>query len=58
MPKTLTLVILAIAVCSCAKPEPLTEAKAQQLIESQMFKSEPVYAEVPQRVQFGPNREG
>lgn len=54
MPKTLTLVILAIAVCSCAKPEPLTEAKAQQLIESQMFKSEPIYAEVPQRVRFGP----
>ena len=54
MRQTLTLLILAIVVCSCAKPEPLTEAKAKQLIESQMFKSEPIYAEVPQRVRFGP----
>ena len=55
MRPTVALAILAFVSSFCAKPEPLTEAKARQLIETQMFKSEPIYAEVPQRVRFGPS---
>jgi hypothetical protein len=41
------IVILAF---SCARREPLTAAKAQQIISRYQFTKEPVYAEVPQRV--------
>ena len=45
----------ALALLSaCARKEPLTEAKARQIIESVAFKREPVYAEVPQRVWWSP----
>ena len=35
---------------SCAKPEPLTQEKAEEIIGDWSFKREPVYAEVPQKV--------
>jgi hypothetical protein len=48
--------IIAIALLfSCARPEPLTEQKAEQIINAHAFKREPVYAEVPQRVWWSPS---
>jgi hypothetical protein len=42
---------LLSAFCfSCDREEPLTAAKAQQIISRYQFTAEPVYAEVPQRV--------
>ncbi|HKO00215.1 MAG TPA: hypothetical protein VJ032_00895, partial [Thermoanaerobaculia bacterium] len=41
-----TLLVLA----ACQNPEPLTAAKADQILRGYMFAREPVYAEVPQRV--------
>ncbi len=38
----------------CQKPEPLTMQKAQQIVSAHQFKAEPIYAEVPQRVWWGP----
>jgi len=43
----IAIVVLALA---CAQREPLTAAKAEQIIKSRQFAREPVYAEVPQRV--------
>jgi hypothetical protein len=40
----------ALCLLSCQAKEPLTAAKAQQIIASYQFAKEPVYAEVPQRV--------
>ncbi len=45
----LALAIVALAL-SCARREPLTAAKAQEIISRYQFAREPVYAEVPQRV--------
>lgn len=45
---------LLILGAACAKPEPLTREKAESVIRSHMFVAEPVYAEVPQKVVFGP----
>ena len=41
------LLLLTIA---CQKAEPLTAAKAEQILQSYQFTSEPIYAEVPQKV--------
>src|SRR6266568_736107 len=43
------LVVLALAL-ACDRAEPLTEAKARQVLERFMVQRVPVYAEVPQRV--------
>ena len=40
----------ATLLLACQKPEPLTAAKAEQILRSYMFQREPVYAEVPQRI--------
>ena len=40
----------AFLILNCARKEPLTAKKAQEIIGSYSFKREPVYAEVPQRV--------
>lgn len=50
----LLLLLSAFAVLACSKPEPLTEEKAKEIVASWMFKREPVYAEVPQRVWWTP----
>lgn len=44
----------ALLALACSKPEPLTAAKAQEIVEGGSFKSEPVYAEVPQKVWWTP----
>lgn len=46
--------ILMLAFLGCAKPVPLTPAFAESLVRAQMFSVEPVYAEVPQKVWYGP----
>lgn len=43
-------IAVAFASVGCARREPLTAAKADRIIRSYAFASEPVYAEVPQRV--------
>jgi hypothetical protein len=48
------LLLSVFAVLACDKPQPLTEKKAQEIVASWMFKREPVYAEVPQRVWWTP----
>ncbi|HEX2062315.1 MAG TPA: hypothetical protein VHK90_16375 [Thermoanaerobaculia bacterium] len=51
----LFLVLLsALCLASCRKPEPLTLEKAQQIVGAWSFKREPVYAEVPQKVWWTP----
>jgi hypothetical protein len=40
----------AFCLLTCDKEEPLTAAKAQEIISSYQFAAEPIYAEVPQRV--------
>ena len=48
------LIVLCAAVAGCQQKGPLTAEKAQQIISGAAFKSEPVYAEVPQRVWWNP----
>jgi hypothetical protein len=50
----LRVAAVALLALACAKPEPLTEQKAQALIQSNQFANEPIYAEVPQRVWWSP----
>ncbi|MBK5258175.1 MAG: hypothetical protein JJE51_01155 [Thermoanaerobaculia bacterium] len=45
---------LAASVTGCDRAEPLTAAKAQEIVSQWSFKREPVYAEVPQRVWWNP----
>jgi hypothetical protein len=42
--------LCVLLLLACGKPEPLTEAKAAEIIGSAAYKREPVYAEVPQKV--------
>src|SRR5436309_1859338 len=39
-----------LLMVACQKAEPLTAAKANEIIESYRFAAEPIYAEVPQKV--------
>jgi hypothetical protein len=48
------LAFCALALAGCAKPEPLTKEKVDELLRAQTFRAEPIYAEVPQRVSYGP----
>lgn len=49
------MVALAVAaLAACSTPEPLTAEKAQQIIGAWSFRTEPVYAEVPQKVWWSP----
>ncbi|HEY3056266.1 MAG TPA: hypothetical protein VGK31_10090 [Thermoanaerobaculia bacterium] len=50
------IVVLAasIAFTSCARKEPLTQKKAEEIVKYYQFKREPVYADVPQRVWWSP----
>ena len=48
------VLMLLMFVAGCARPEPLTAAKAQELVQQYLFTAEPIYAEVPQKVWFGP----
>ncbi len=48
---TLALFLIALA---CRPPGELTESKAREILQEEMFEVEPVYAEVPQAVRWGP----
>lgn len=48
------LLCLLMLTPGCAKKEPLTAQKAQEIIGDWSFKREPVYAEVPQKVWWTP----
>lgn len=53
MLRTMRPVLPALAlliVAGCSRPEPLTAAKAEEIVSRWSFEREPVYAEVPQRV--------
>jgi hypothetical protein len=49
----LLLLFLFPLLAACPRPGVLTEAKAESVVRP-MFRVEPVYAEVPQRVWYGP----
>src|SRR4051794_33794164 len=42
--------VLLLLALSCQKAEPLTAAKAEQILRDVRFTAEPIYAEVPQKV--------
>ena len=44
------IVTALLLLCACQKREPLTAAKADEILRGYMFNVEPVYAEVPQKV--------
>jgi hypothetical protein len=44
----------ALLVFACAKPQPLTAQKAEEILGGWFHRREPVYAEVPQRVWWNP----
>ncbi|HUP46056.1 MAG TPA: hypothetical protein VM779_11150 [Thermoanaerobaculia bacterium] len=46
--------LILIACAACARREPLTKEKAEAILRGYGLKAEPVYAEVPQRVWWGP----
>jgi hypothetical protein len=46
--------ITALLLIACQRPEPLTAAKAEAILRQYLPSHEPVYAEVPQKVSFGP----
>jgi hypothetical protein len=52
--RVLVVVLAGLMVVSCARKEPLTAEKANEIIQTNSFKHEPIYAEVPQRVWWGP----
>jgi len=49
LPSAICLLLLA-----CGRPEALTAEKAQQILNESSYKTEPVYAEVPQKVWWTP----
>jgi len=48
--RSVSQLLLLLLLCACQPREELTAAKAEEILRGYMFKSEPVYAEVPQRV--------
>lgn len=54
-PFAVTLTLLSVLVSlACARAEPLTARKAEAILRAAGLRSEPVYAEVPQRVWWNP----
>ncbi|MEO8218686.1 MAG: hypothetical protein ABI718_16540 [Acidobacteriota bacterium] len=53
MKLAVTVLILNLAA-GCQKPSELTAAKAESVVRSEMFSHTPAYAEVPQKVVYGP----
>lgn len=49
-----TTLLLFLVLAACAKREPLTQQKADEIIRELAFAREPVYAEVPQKVWWSP----
>lgn len=64
IPKTMSIrypviLILTLALygCSPSSETPLDATRAEEIIRSRMFASEPAYAEVPMQVRWGPGYE-
>lgn len=53
MKRFIAIAILAVAT-ACQREEPLTAAKADEILKGYQFQREPVYAAVPQRVWWDP----
>ena len=49
----LPLLLIALTL-ACGKPAPLTESKARDIVGAWLFKREPVYGDVPQKVWWTP----
>ncbi len=45
---------MLLVLAGCQKREPLTAAKAEQILQGSRFTAEPIYAEVPQKVWWNP----
>jgi hypothetical protein len=43
-----------LTMAGCSKPKPLTEKMAEVIVRENVYAKEPVYAEVPQKVWYGP----
>jgi hypothetical protein len=54
MRKSLMILVMVVLAAACQKPQPLTAEKAQEILSGWMFRREPVYAEVPQKVWWTP----
>ncbi len=54
MRRVFAMLLTLILAAACGKPQPLTPELAYELIRKQAIDREPIYAEVPQRVTFGP----
>lgn len=50
-----TCAVVAFLAAGCGGPPPLDANRAESIVRSQVFIAEPVYAEVPQTVSFGPS---
>jgi hypothetical protein len=46
---------MIVLLTACGKPKPLTAERAAAIVNTQSFSSEPVYAEVPQKVWWAAN---
>lgn len=44
------VLLLALFLAACPRPEPLTKQKADEILRGYQFAREPIYAEVPQKV--------
>jgi hypothetical protein len=44
------LLLLAVLLVACPKPQPLTKQLAEEILRGYQFSREPIYAEVPQKV--------
>jgi hypothetical protein len=48
------LIAIAVLAFACPRQEPLTAQKAEEILRAFQYASEPIYAEVPQRVWWSP----
>lgn len=52
--KSVPLILVLLVLGGCQKPGELTAAKAESVVRAEMFARTPAYAEVPQKVVYGP----
>jgi hypothetical protein len=53
--KKMSFMILLMMLVTCGPPSPLTQKKAEEILDNGHFQAEPIYAEVPQKVWWGPS---
>jgi hypothetical protein len=52
---TLTTLVFTLLLLSCREVPPLDSASAERIVRSRIFEREPVYAEVPITIRWGPS---